>query len=191
MAVLCSHCGEELMGAVNRCWKCGTPIQSHSGPLDVPPVRRSPIVGPLNAPLEATVLDEATATVVELRGTRRGSPFAKDAATLRAVGGKKPAREESPPVARPIASESVGSQFASIVAVGLAAVAWGVSFRVPIAGVCLAFFVVVLGIWGLFGTRRGVAIFALLLGCTALAWGAFGTLVQIYQMLYGVHPFAT
>lgn len=191
MAVLCSHCGEELMGAVNRCWKCGKPIVSHSGPLDVPPVRRSPIVGPLNAPLEATVLDEPT-TVTEPQVLRRGSPFVRNATTLRVAGAQKVERKEAPPtVNSPPASDAVGPQFASLVAVGLAVVAWGVSFRVPIASVCLALFVIVLGVWGLFGSRRGVAIFALLLGCTALAWGAFGTVVQIYQMMYGVHPFAT
>lgn len=193
MAVLCSHCGEELMGAVNRCWKCGKPIVSHSGPLDVPPVRRDPIVGPLNAPLEAMVLDEPTVTVPDSSGIRRGSPFAKGVAPLRVVGNQKPERDTPAlaSVARTIGPESVGSQFASVVAVGLAFIAWGVSFRIPVASVCLALCVIFLGIWGLFGSRRGVAILALLLGCTALGWGAFGTLVQIYQMMYGVHPFAT
>ncbi|MBA2117253.1 hypothetical protein [Bremerella alba] len=59
MSVVCSKCGEELIGAVNRCWKCGTPfIRSETvrtpaltGPglpqttqLQVPPIRRAPVL---------------------------------------------------------------------------------------------------------------------------------------------------
>src|SRR5688500_13239744 len=106
MAVLCSHCGEELMGAVNRCWKCGKPILSHSGPLDVPPIRRSPIVGPLNAPLEATVLEQPAEPVPEHPELRRGTPFAKNAPTLRMAGPETAAPKKPPPTARPIPSES-------------------------------------------------------------------------------------
>jgi hypothetical protein len=42
MSVLCKTCGEELIGVVNRCWKCGTniPISKH---LTKPPIRRQPV----------------------------------------------------------------------------------------------------------------------------------------------------
>jgi hypothetical protein len=43
MAVHCAHCGEELLGAVNRCWRCGTMIESHGGQQDLPPVRQTPV----------------------------------------------------------------------------------------------------------------------------------------------------
>src|SRR5262245_53746233 len=197
MAVLCSHCGEELMGAVNRCWKCGKPIQSHSGPCDVPPIRRSPITGPLNAPLEAMVLEEPLDREAAPPDNRRGSPFETDA-TISRVSGASPSPATTPPppsttpqkTKRQPGPDYAVTQFASIAAVGLGILAWGVSFRIPIATVCIALFAIGLGVWGLFGYRRGVAIFALLLSCSALAWGAFGSLVQIYQMIYGVHPFA-
>ena len=33
MAVTCAHCGEQLMGSVNRCWRCGRDVQSRPGPV--------------------------------------------------------------------------------------------------------------------------------------------------------------
>ncbi|MFT5526168.1 MAG: hypothetical protein ACI9HK_004141 [Pirellulaceae bacterium] len=39
MAVSCAICGEELLGSVNRCWKCGNFVTSRPGDLAVPPVR--------------------------------------------------------------------------------------------------------------------------------------------------------
>jgi len=65
MSVVCSKCGEELMGAVNRCWKCGTPFirsetvrtssnsgseNKHTTQLQIPPVRRAPILQVYLAP---------------------------------------------------------------------------------------------------------------------------------------------
>ena len=39
MAVSCAICGEELLGSVNRCWKCGNFVTSHPGDATQPPVR--------------------------------------------------------------------------------------------------------------------------------------------------------
>ena len=47
MPVRCSKCGEELMGSVNRCWRCGL-MFGHTTDEDArPPVRRAPVA--LNA----------------------------------------------------------------------------------------------------------------------------------------------
>ncbi|MCC9609721.1 hypothetical protein LOC68_11200 [Blastopirellula sp. JC732] len=43
MATICSNCGEELIGAVNRCWRCGREFEIDSL-SDVPPVRRMRIL---------------------------------------------------------------------------------------------------------------------------------------------------
>ena len=42
MRVRCQNCGEELIGAVNRCWQCGTAVAvlHHQA---VPPIRRTPV----------------------------------------------------------------------------------------------------------------------------------------------------
>lgn len=61
MAVFCAKCGEELLGAINRCWRCGTEYESRSGRVDVPPIRRAPIRVPLFGTLEAEVVDVANA----------------------------------------------------------------------------------------------------------------------------------
>src|SRR5438876_8864385 len=56
MAVRCSKCGEELLGAVNRCWKCGQMFALRPEIDGRPPVRtESPIAQ--EQPLAAIVLD--------------------------------------------------------------------------------------------------------------------------------------
>ncbi|WP_158262185.1 MULTISPECIES: hypothetical protein [Pirellulaceae] len=50
MSVTCDKCGEELMGAVNRCWKCGTQFKRvESAPI--PPIRRSPVLAAYVQPI--------------------------------------------------------------------------------------------------------------------------------------------
>ena len=44
MAVVCAKCGEELLGSVNRCWRCGQRAVSTPDAADAPPVRRSPVI---------------------------------------------------------------------------------------------------------------------------------------------------
>src|SRR5436190_1837659 len=68
MTVRCSKCGEELLGAVNRCWKCGQTFALRPEIDGRPPIR--PELPPIGAePLEAIVLDEtnvATAPAVQM-----------------------------------------------------------------------------------------------------------------------------
>src|SRR5262245_10565204 len=56
MAVRCSKCGEELLGAVNRCWKCGQTFALHPEIDGRPPVRAET---PFHSerPLDAIVVD--------------------------------------------------------------------------------------------------------------------------------------
>lgn len=42
MAVYCSQCREELLGAVNRCWRCGAAFVPQAGSGQAPPVRINP-----------------------------------------------------------------------------------------------------------------------------------------------------
>ena len=67
MSVSCSQCGEELFGAVNRCWKCGQAVSANSDSSGVPPVRRGPVDVAFPTTLiepDATELDSPTANVV-------------------------------------------------------------------------------------------------------------------------------
>ena len=43
MAVRCSKCGEELLGPVNRCWKCGQQFSAQAEAGGLPPVRYAPV----------------------------------------------------------------------------------------------------------------------------------------------------
>ena len=54
MTIRCAHCGEELLGAVNRCWRCGTPHVLRSGADSLPPVR----IDPSSLALAAELLTE-------------------------------------------------------------------------------------------------------------------------------------
>lgn len=57
MTIRCAHCGEELLGAVNRCWRCGKPHVLHSGVDGLPPVR----IDPSSFALAAELLPEGPA----------------------------------------------------------------------------------------------------------------------------------
>lgn len=43
MAVRCSKCGEEVLGAANRCWKCGQHFTAQPDAAGLPPVRNVPL----------------------------------------------------------------------------------------------------------------------------------------------------
>lgn len=71
MPVHCAACGEELLGAVNRCWRCGRTFAHAPTPESEPPVRRSALPAALVvAPVPAdscdrgTLVDDTPAAVV-------------------------------------------------------------------------------------------------------------------------------
>ncbi|EAQ77585.1 hypothetical protein DSM3645_08296 [Blastopirellula marina DSM 3645] len=43
VSTICSNCGEELIGAVNRCWRCGRDFEIDAL-ADIPPIRRMHIL---------------------------------------------------------------------------------------------------------------------------------------------------
>jgi hypothetical protein len=214
MAVRCASCGEELLGAVNRCWRCGTKIEFRPGEQDLPPVRRSPIRLIVDAALAdeagdlplAAAVDAARGAATDVRAgaepaatghgesqpagpaapvRRVGSPFAPQVQP----GGAAPAGPAAlaPPVRRPFYPPR-----GPTTAVGLAALALGVF------SVLLSFFTVMclftavagllLGVWGLYAPRRGPAILGILLCCTALAAGGFNAVVWFFELKYGFKP---
>ncbi|HUE70892.1 MAG TPA: hypothetical protein VMP01_08380 [Pirellulaceae bacterium] len=104
MAVRCSKCGEELLGPVNRCWKCGQTFATLPDTGGVPPVRRepSPVAAPVIAaaaavapaglaadgpeieePVQAVPADGGAelASTLSAPRVRTGSPFSPGAAT--------------------------------------------------------------------------------------------------------------
>jgi hypothetical protein len=197
MAVHCAKCGEELLGAVNRCWKCGQNFELRPEIDGRPPVRlEMPPASPVPDSAEAVdviVLDEEAAPA-------ETAPAPVQPATIAAP--KPPATPAAPPPAapRPLqrrvvnASELVEARRKSAMAMGgtVAAIVLGVfatvlaPFRFEAAFIGLIG--VVMGIWGLYSPRRSWALAAMLLCCLAVGLGAFTGTRQLYLWIQKQTP---
>lgn len=210
MAVFCAKCGEELLGAINRCWRCGTEYESRSGNIDVPPVRRRPIK-PVEAAAEALVIDgdeplivdgnpSADEAEIQPRGEeeqesqpktepqlRRGSPFRQktDAPQDESPHGT----ELGAPPRATIYPKHVAASVGSTVAITLGLLSLILGYFVPLAGVIVAGIGIGMGVWGLSSTRRRSAIVGLLLCCLAITFSGFFGAAQVYQMIHGDNAF--
>ena len=159
MAVFCSKCGEELLGAVNRCWRCGHVFDAVPEEGGLPPVRR-PATAPndLGAPL-------VVAEIVPPGGT---------CAPIPSGGARRPAAEE------PLGGTevpSIGRDAAAVTALTLGIISLPTSLftcwsLVP------AIVGLVLGIQGLRRTRRRTALIGLVLCCIALSFGLIRSVVH-------------
>lgn len=189
MTVTCSQCGEELMGAVNRCWRCGTTFNRPGAKSDLPPVRRAPVTlqrshsAPETAgAITATVVDpessaspQVVSTTVDSAEPRRGSPFASNWNASFQRWEHAGLRPES---------QAVGT-WMSVLAVAMALCSLAVLFYVPVAAFFLAVFGLVLAAIGTHGGRRRVAIVGLILCLLMACWSGVRTAVQIYSHFLG------
>jgi hypothetical protein len=188
MAVRCAKCGEELLGAVNRCWKCGQVFVRHPEMDGLPPVRmeRSPEA---SEPLEAIVLDDATAG-------SPAAPAAVAAASPVAIAQVAPAVQFLPKRAAPPPStaEIVEARRQSMMAMGgtVGALLLGIfslilsPFRVE--GAVVALFGLGMGLWGLYSTRRNWALVGLLLCCLGIVLGAYRGANDLYILIKKNQP---
>ena len=203
MAVICAKCGEELLGAINRCWRCGTEYESRSGKIDVPPRRRAPISGALTGAVEAMVIENpvagdipadqaASATDAQSPASpsgpiRRGSPFRPrelvDEGSL--VTGEPPVGAAARITQYP---KNLAASVGSMVAIILGLFSMGVAYPIPLAGIITAAVGLGMGIWGLGSKRRKAAIFGLLLCCAAITLSGFFGAVQVHRTMHGVAP---
>jgi hypothetical protein len=177
MAVRCSKCGEELLGAVNRCWKCGQAFAQRPEIDGRPPVRAdAPAMS--QQPLEALVVEQAP------RGV---SPFAPQTAP----------RMSQPPFVQPrraTTAEMIDARRASMMAMGgtvaslilgifaaLLALAWPPAAIIAVIGL-------VMGIWGLYSPRRNLALVGMLLCCLAIGFGTYGMARNVYIYVQSRQP---
>jgi hypothetical protein len=177
MTVQCAHCGEPLLGSVNRCWKCGRSLIAHAGPADVPPVRRSPIVGPLDGALPAILLDEpapaglaAAETAPEGRPpVRKGSPFAvATSPTAPSRRTRSPFSAEIPTY-RPNPSTHLAGRMSillGVIALAIAYPFWPGGLAIAAAGIGFA-------IWSLNGQKRVAACIGLTVCLSALIFALY------------------
>jgi len=190
MAVHCAKCGEELLGAVNRCWKCGQIFARRPEMDGLPPVRmeRPPAAG---EPLEAIVLEEGeqgvAAPVAVAAPPAAGFPLPPPVApTVQFI--PKPMK---PP---PSTSQMIEARRHGLMAMGgtVGALAIGVfalilaPFRFEAAIVGLIG--LGLGLWGLHSPKRNWALVGLLLCCLAIGLGAYRGASDLYVFIKNQQP---
>jgi len=167
MPVRCSNCGEELMGAVNRCWRCGRQFVAHSGPADVPPVRIAPVEG-----------------VVETEPGTSDEPIPAQLA--------EPPVRTTPPASSPAAAAaSTGNRFVDAAAV--ASLVVGLVSLIPAFFspwmLPVSFAGVALGVLGLHSFRRAPALAGIVLCLIAVTASGFRAAVSLYAWQFGYNPF--
>ena len=180
MPVHCSKCGEELLGAVNRCWKCG---QTFALPPEMdgrPPVRAAATIAP-GQPLEAIIVGELAVAA--------GSPFGPGGPTV------------VPPAIPRMALSRVASTAELIEARRAGLMAMGGTVTSLVLGVFSAILAafwppaaivavlgLIMGIWGLSSPRRNLALVGMLLCCLAIGFGTFGMARRIYIGILSSRP---
>ena len=179
MAVQCAHCGEELLGSVNRCWHCGQVMVAHAGPADVPPVRRSAIPDSLNAPLAAMLL-EMPGEENQAPRVRIGSPFATAGSSK--IVSQRPAGHPLA-IATAVRTSNIAPRVAGAASIAMGVIALAVAYpfspgALPIAAAGIGF-----GIWGMYSEKRVPGSIGLILCCIALAVSAFLLTTEIFQYM--------
>jgi len=180
-AVHCSKCGEELLGAVNRCWKCG---QTFALPPEMdgrPPVRAAAVVAQ-GQPLQAVIVDELAVPT--------GSPFGPGTAAALPSAMPRMAASRLTSTAELIEARraglmAMGGTVTSLV-LGLFSAVFAALW--PPAAV-VAVLGLIMGIWGLSSPRRNWALVGMLLCCLAIGFGTFGMARRIYTGIQRNKPF--
>lgn len=185
MSVRCAKCGEELLGAVNRCWKCGQVFQRHPESDGLPP-RRVEWQASSVAALDAVVLEDSS---LEPEVPARSSAVSPPAAQMPAA----PAHPVSPyamprpkPPAAPMGAHLVESHRQSLIAMGgtvtsLILGVFGLTLAVfRFEGAVIALIGLLMGVWGLYSRRRNWALLAMLLCAAAITLGTYRGVRDLY-----------
>jgi hypothetical protein len=184
MAVRCTRCGEELLGAVNRCWKCGQQFQVRPTVDGLPPVRAEVVAAatavgslPAGEALEARVLDDATdqSAAPPLVAT---APIAVLVAPAQPLP-PHPLATPRPPrprvVSQPTNIAAEGGAYAALL-LGLFGLllSWSLFYGALVALVGL-----LAGIWGIYSPRRNLALVGMLLCAIGMGLGTFTGVRQL------------
>ena len=180
MSVRCSKCGEELLGAVNRCWKCGQTFAQRPEIDGRPPVRAE--AAPAGKqPLDAIVVDESAAG--SSSGLRSPAAAVTPAAVPRTIPSRRPTTADLID-ARRAGMMAMGGTVASLVLgvfAALLAIAWPPAAIIAVLGL-------VMGIWGLHSPRRNLALVGMLLCCLAIGLGTYGLARNVYIYVQSQRP---
>ena len=205
MAVRCSKCGEELLGPVNRCWKCGQLFATLPDAGGLPPVRgevpslatsamgAAASGGTIDAaaPADAVPTADADPTQAALPpsgGIRTGSPFIPGAmmASVPSQPAAKPLpgnRPKPPPTQQLIRDHAAVAGAVGSLVLGIfgLSVAWMTDPTAVIGAALLALLGLVMGMWGLYSRRRGWALFGMLLCVGAISLASYSGAMLIYE----------
>ncbi|MCA9199099.1 MAG: hypothetical protein KDA87_16245 [Planctomycetales bacterium] len=167
MAVTCSRCGEELFGAVNRCWRCGHHFETSQANSAVPPLLRMPIdIAFRTSPVDA---DPTNNTAIPL-ATLDETEFAQPALPGNAVATSHVTSND------PHDSFRGSVAIASIVVAAMSAV--GSYFTMwAMVPACLSLFLAWLGFRS---NRKRLCFLTLFLASVAFFWGTLQA-VSAYQ----------
>ena len=195
MAVHCSECGEEVLGAANRCWRCGREFRRSADGEGKPPVRRAPV--------------ELTGVGVQLVGESGKPDIQVSPSADTESKDSSPGTIPEPPVNEPPATnqrqrEELGKQTRRLIGlvsgmvallVAMLAVAtvvyhwWVQSPLLLLSAFMVSLVGIGLGIGTLNSRGRAFAMIALILSITGLAVAGFLLLLEVYELVLGVHPF--
>jgi len=210
MSRSCSNCGEELLGAVNQCWRCGLEVLTRGGspqePLDPQspqPAGSEPIEAESaeeGSPLEAEIVAEVASDGVTSDGVVEASADPESADPELA--------SERPLVDHSVESEGLAdrSQSASVAAltkypnymaagggaissVLLAVIACFSAYWLPEGGVVIALLGIGMGAWGLYSSFRNWAVVGVSVCVVALVLSGVGLTVKVHKAIYGYGPF--
>jgi hypothetical protein len=171
MRKTCDHCGEELLGAVNRCWRCGQETD------------RTHVAAPSDATASSTKAETPDSLIRQpLAVTSTGrQPHLRNPHGPRAA---------APGAAASGAGHWDGSAISAWVGFVLSLLALLALNYLSLVSLGLALMAFAMTLWGVWGRFRGLAMLALL-----LTWGAFSVAgYQLasdwYEWRYGVRPFS-
>jgi len=188
MAVRCTRCGEELLGAVNRCWKCGQQFQVRPTVDGLPPVRAEVVAAaavaslPASEALEARVLDDDVGEQTTAPTFAATPPVAVLVAPMQAMP-PHPLATPRPPrprvVGQPTNIAAEGGAYAALL-LGLFGLllSWSLFYGALVALVGL-----LAGIWGIYSPRRNVALIGMLLCAVGMGLGTFTGVRQLNRYL--------
>ena len=216
--VQCARCGEELLGAVNRCWRCGTDFVSPVGSAELPPVRRTPLAASA-APSENTGDDTSSTdsnTDCQSGGVadsglvdsgfgntapvQVGSPFRQGSLRPSCDSSSNPSQNVTTQLGFPLQKtrypRNLAAQGGAVSSISLGFISLiGVTLAVwgawsPLGPVITAVLGILMGAWGAFSQLRRVATVGLVISCFAFAVAGFLSAVEVYVYVNGEDPFA-
>lgn len=180
----CPHCDEELLGAANRCWKCGQRVR----PPQPQPTEVLIAEVAVAAPVVAMTVEDIALAITK-PPPRRGSPFAIEAALATPVTqatfyGAGPYREVKPLHQDAVRMPQYPRNTSAVGGVAAALLLGGFSLVLllfSVFGGVTALIGIGCAVWGLYSKRKGVAVFALILCCLALTLAGWKAGFLLYE----------